>query len=118
MGCTGRWYEPGQFDLLLLGIKSYLAGGGAYYFAKRSVNADRKARHEADMKRRRLSDSLESSSRQSNHKGNHHRAADNAGNPSSETSQHGPENEGPKAQVKSKYEASEPYRHRKGDRFS
>lgn len=101
-----------------------VAGGGAYYFAKRSVNAERKARHEADMKRRRLSDSLESSSRPSNHKGNHRRAADNAGSPSTEAShdpaptKHAPENDGPKAQEKSKYEASEPFRTKKGDRFS
>ncbi|KAL1970805.1 hypothetical protein VTN77DRAFT_2639 [Rasamsonia byssochlamydoides] len=29
-----------------------VAGGGAYYFAKKSVNADRAARYEADMRRK------------------------------------------------------------------
>ena len=101
-----------------------LAGGGAYYFAKRSVNAERKARHETDMKRRRLSDSLEFSSRQSNHMGNHRRSADNAGSPNTEAShdlaptKHALKNGGPKAQEKSKYEASEPFRAKRGDRFS
>lgn len=76
------------------------------------------------MKRRRLLDSLESSSRQPTHKGNHRQAADNAGSPSSEVShdpaptKNAPEDDGPKAQEKSKFEASEPYRAKKGDRFS
>lgn len=76
------------------------------------------------MKRRRLLDSLESSSRQPTHRENHRRAADNASSPSSEVShdaaptKNAPENHGPKAQEKSRFEASEPYRAKKGDRFS
>lgn len=38
------------------------AGGGAYYFAKRSINADRAARHEADMNRKRLLKEMEQAS--------------------------------------------------------
>ncbi|KAL8997723.1 MAG: hypothetical protein Q9169_003052 [Polycauliona sp. 2 TL-2023] len=37
------------------------AGGGAYFFAKRSINADKQARHEADMKRRRINQSISES---------------------------------------------------------
>lgn len=96
-----------------------LAGGGAYYFAKQSVNAERRARHEADIKRRRLSDSFEFSSRQSNHMGNHRRAANSAGSQSTEASRdpastkHAQVNDGPTAQERSKYEASEPFRAKK-----
>ncbi|MCJ1467282.1 hypothetical protein MMC07_005906 [Pseudocyphellaria aurata] len=92
-----------------------VAGGGAYYFAKRSVNADRKARHEADMKRRRLADSLEASARQSNHKESHRNTSEASHDPNS--TKH-PENDRPRVQEKSKYEASEPYRAKRGDRFS
>ncbi|KAA6406549.1 MAG: hypothetical protein FRX48_09714 [Lasallia pustulata] len=101
-----------------------IAGGGAYYFAKRSVNADRAARHEADLKRRRLTESLEYSAKAAPAKQNQHKSADHAGSPSMEASidlaptQHGREAEGQQAQEKSKYEASQPFRARKGDRFS
>lgn len=39
--------------------KKTTAGGGAYYFAKRSINADRAARHEADLNRKRLLSQME-----------------------------------------------------------
>lgn len=38
--------------MILTRNSSSLAGGGAYYFAKKSINADRAARYEADMKRK------------------------------------------------------------------
>ena len=49
---------------------------------------------------------------------------DHAGSPSEEISQdaapvgHAPENDGQRVRERSKYEAAEPYRSRKGDRFS
>ena len=98
------------------------AGGGAYWAAKRSINADKKAHHEAEMRRRRLTESLEYSAPHS--KDAHHKGIDHASNPSTEAShdpaptRHAPENEGQRVKEKSKYEASEPYRSRKGDRFS
>ncbi|KAI9675855.1 MAG: hypothetical protein M1829_003281 [Trizodia sp. TS-e1964] len=67
-----------------------VAGGGAYYFAKRSIIADRAERHEAEMRRQRLAEACENASRHGAGKG----------------------------KEKSKYEASEPFRAKKGDRFS
>ncbi|KAI4280937.1 MAG: hypothetical protein L6R35_005796 [Caloplaca aegaea] len=100
-----------------------VAGGGAYLLAKRSINADKAARHEADMKRRQMSQSLEQSSSTSALKGLHRRA-DHAGSPSTEASHdpaptnHPPNNTSSKAEAQSKYEAAVPYRAKKGDRFS
>ena len=101
-----------------------LAGGGAYYFAKRSINADKKARHEADLKRRRLTESLELSSRAPPSKEKRRNAVDHTSSPSIEAS-HDPaptghvlESKTKKDLDKPKYEASEPFRARKGDRFS
>lgn len=91
--------------------------------AKRSINADKQARHEAGMKRRRLAQSFEQSSQQPASKG-HHRKADHAASPSTEASHdpapisHSPDNNGSKAQGQSRYEAVVPYRTKKGDRFS
>ena len=103
------------------------AGGGSYYFAKRSVNADKKARYEADMKRRRLMESLEFDSGAQSSPRNNHNTQDHAGSPSGEAgaasqdsaaTHHPPANGRPKLKEKSKYEPSEPYRTKKGDRFS
>ncbi|KAL8738076.1 MAG: hypothetical protein Q9181_001100 [Wetmoreana brouardii] len=99
------------------------AGGGAYYFAKRSINADKQARHEADMKRRRLTQSLDSGTTQPVSK-EHRKRPDHAGSPSTEASHdpaptsHTPVTGSSKAQEPSKYEAAVPYRARRGDRFS
>ncbi|KAL8757732.1 MAG: hypothetical protein Q9184_004127 [Pyrenodesmia sp. 2 TL-2023] len=98
-------------------------GGGAYFFAKRSINADKAARHEADMKRRRLSRPHEQNGPEVSSKG-HQRKADHAGSPSTEASHdpaptnHSSDNYNAKAQSQSKYEAAVPYRAKKGDRFS
>lgn len=51
-------------------------------------------------------------------------SADHSGSPSQEATtdpaptRHAPESEGQRVREKSKYEASEPYRAKKGDRFS
>jgi hypothetical protein len=103
-----------------------LAGGGAYVFAKRSVNAERNTRHEEDMKRRRLKDSLEAEflSKPPSPKHRHHKAQDHASSPSTEASndpapsEHPPESTGLKADDGIKYLAAKPYRSKKGDRFS
>ncbi|KAI1005405.1 hypothetical protein K3495_g2810 [Podosphaera aphanis] len=85
-----------------------VAGGGAYYFAKKSINADKMARFEAEQKRKRQQDSLEYSARaSSNSNGNlNHK----------ETHEH--HSESPKEVEKSKYEPEKPFRSLKGDRFS
>lgn len=98
------------------------AGGGSYYFAKRSINADRATRHAEDVKRRRLTESLEySTTAQEAPRKRVKPSADHAANPSGEASHdpaptdHAVEGSG---LVKSKYEPKEPYRAKKGDRFS
>ena len=100
------------------------AGGGAYYFAKRSINADKKARHEADMKRRELLLSASPGAEAAPPKKKKRKAVDNTNSPSNEASndpaptQHAPEHEDQLLREKGKYEASKPYKSRKGDRFS
>ncbi|KAL8769195.1 MAG: hypothetical protein Q9194_005517 [Teloschistes cf. exilis] len=61
------------------------AGGGAYYAAKRSINADKQARHEEDMKRRQLAQSRASNTPEPTPKARR-RKADHAGSPSTEAS--------------------------------
>lgn len=102
------------------------AGGGAYVFAKRSVNADKKARHEEEMKRRRLKESLDAEyySKPSSPKHSHRKTPDHASSPSTEASndpapsEHAAENGSRKIEEESKYVATKTYRSRKGDRFS
>lgn len=99
------------------------AGGGAYYAAKRSINADKQARHEEDMKRRQLAQSRASNTPEPTPKVRR-RKADHAGSPSTEASHdpapihHTADNENTKAQEQSKFQATEPYRAKRGDRFS
>lgn len=104
-----------------------VAGAGAYFFAKRSVNADRKARHEEDEKRRRLVQSIEhgaiAAQQQQPQKQQQRTANKDAGNkvPGNGSPFAPPlEPEGWQATTggKSKYEASEAFRAKKGDRFS
>ncbi|KAF6218932.1 hypothetical protein HO133_005475 [Letharia lupina] len=101
-------------------------GGGAYVFAKRSVNADKKARHEEEMKRRRLKDALDAEfyAKPPSPKQGHKRPHDHANSPSTEAShdpaptEHPLENGGTKDQEEARYVASKPYKSKKGDRFS
>ncbi|KAH7135069.1 hypothetical protein B0J11DRAFT_151587 [Dendryphion nanum] len=138
-----------------------VAGGGAYYFAKKSINADRAAKAEKDHQKRLALYQLEQAhfnsnnntspynaprpaantaapnsitsqlgkkkgemNRQEREDKDWHSQVDEASNPSHEAShdpaptRHEPEDEGQKMREKSKYEASEVFRSRKGDRFS
>ncbi|OTB05219.1 hypothetical protein M426DRAFT_320035 [Hypoxylon sp. CI-4A] len=113
-----------------------LAGAGAYYFAKKSINADRAARLEETRRKKQMIDSLEYSSNVPSKPlsastmggsttGNGTPArTDTAGSPSQEASsdpaptRHAPATEGQQVIEKSKYESSVPYRSPKGDRFS
>ncbi|KAI4143569.1 MAG: hypothetical protein LQ340_006956 [Diploschistes diacapsis] len=99
------------------------AGGGAYYVAKKQVNANRQAEYEAQLKRQRLYASFEereSSKPAPSHKKDFHKGSDHSGSPSGEASTDpaptSHQTNSPKP--KSKYEPSEVYRSRKGDRFS
>ena len=102
------------------------AGGGAYVLAKRSINADKKARHEEDLQRRLAfqNTDLGTTTPQPPKKKKKDKSMDNAASSASEGSHHpaptrlAPEHEVQKAIEKSKYEASVPYRSKKGDRFS
>ncbi|EON69382.1 hypothetical protein W97_08642 [Coniosporium apollinis CBS 100218] len=129
-----------------------VAGGGAYYFAKKSINADRAERAAADRQRKAYLQRLENDAHITSPRSSSSRpkqsntsqapatgsiaatAADGwrkgdvegsgGGNPSIEASEdpaptrHAPLSEGQRTQEKSKYEASEPFRSKKGDRFS
>ncbi|KAK4646586.1 hypothetical protein QC762_211850 [Podospora pseudocomata] len=116
-----------------------LAGGGAYYFAKQGIDADRRARLEEQRKRKSMVESLEysqnvptqpiSSSAMGGsasvppRQGTPART-DTVGSPSLETgndpapTRHAPATEAERVVEKSKYEASVPFRSPKGDRFS
>ncbi|KAF2096162.1 hypothetical protein NA57DRAFT_78932 [Rhizodiscina lignyota] len=106
-----------------------LAGGGAYYFAKRSIASDREARAQTELERRQRQEQMRRQERllqasPSYAKPPMTRNGEHSGNPSYEASQdpapisHAPSTEGERLKDKSKYEASEPWRSRKGDRFS
>lgn len=120
---------------------SSLAGGGAYYFAKKSINADRMARLEDQRKKKQMVESLEYSENlpkspissaamsgsaspagESSSNGTPART-DTAGSPSQESSsdpaptRHAPATEGQRVTEKSKYESSG-FKAPKGDRFS
>jgi uncharacterized protein HemX len=88
-----------------------LAGGGAYYFAKRSINADREERAAMNERRRqaqRPARSAQNSSFQDRPSPSQEGGADPA--PVSHAQE--------EMAAKGKYEAAEPFRSRKGDRFS
>lgn len=118
-----------------------VAGGGAYYFAKKSINADRAARFEAEQKQKAYQRRLEessymkaSSTSKSKVKSktqaelasdtNSTKGLDHAGSPSSEISEdaapvgHAPVDQDQKISEKSKYEAAQPFRSKRGDRLS
>ncbi|EXJ93484.1 hypothetical protein A1O1_01876 [Capronia coronata CBS 617.96] len=117
-----------------------VAGGGAYYFAKKSINADRAARYDAEQKRKAQQQRLEARfsykdapatktkkplAQTDPNSGTHNaKGLDHAGSPSSEISEdaapvgHAPVDTEQRMREKSKYEAAEPYRSKKGDRFS
>ncbi|GAD93542.1 conserved hypothetical protein [Paecilomyces variotii No. 5] len=129
-----------------------VAGGGAYYFAKSSINSDRAARHEAELRRKAALAAQEyqdrhripppptpSSAPPSNLQtpvpandpslqraklAQQNNVPDVAGSPSSEASndpaptRHEPDTDAQRVLEKSKYEAAEPFRPPRGNRFS
>ncbi|KAK6077296.1 hypothetical protein SCUP234_06708 [Seiridium cupressi] len=114
-----------------------VAGGGAYYFAKRQINADRAQRLEESRRKRHMIDSLEYSDNIPSKPGSSSTMGsapatgsgtsprtDPSGSPSQEASndpaptRHAPATEGQRVFEKSKYESSTPFKSAKGDRFS
>lgn len=113
-------------------LRRNLAGAGAYYFAKKSINADRAQRHEEMQRKKRMMNSLEYSDNlpaqpasAAGPSGNDAPVSnDLAGSPSQEASsdpaptRHAPTTEDQRVFEKSKYESSTPFKSPKGDRFS
>jgi hypothetical protein len=112
-----------------------LAGGGAYYFAKRSINSDRAERAMAEEKRRQQRERLrvtEAASRDAHlggaEKGSGQSTKKRAPNaeklhttdPAPVDHEGGKSNgtSAPTTDADSKFEAKAPFRARKGDRFS
>jgi hypothetical protein len=136
MGFAMCWYGSNSLDTKDDGetLISCIAGGAAYYFAKKSINADRAERFERDRKRREMQESLEysnnapskprSSSTMGGGTNGGPARSDHSGSPSQEATadpaptRHAPESEAQRVREKSKYETAEPFRSKKGDRFS
>ncbi|KAJ5512198.1 hypothetical protein N7463_001750 [Penicillium fimorum] len=116
-----------------------LAGGGAYYFAKKSINADRQSRFEAEVKRKAQMKRMEDEHKRqaqvptstpsniSSKQASMARlpdAPDDAALPSLEAShdpaptRHEPLTESERVLEKGKYETAQPYRPPSGNRFS
>ncbi|KAE8355765.1 hypothetical protein BDV28DRAFT_128333 [Aspergillus coremiiformis] len=119
-----------------------VAGGGAYYFAKKSINADRAARYEAETKRKAKLAEMEAEHRRQSvlnkraltpaeppslkrpNMAQFQSAADDVASPSAEAghdpapTRHEPESEADRVLEKGKYEAAQPFRPPRGDRFS
>ncbi|KAF5690247.1 hypothetical protein FBULB1_9416 [Fusarium bulbicola] len=115
--CVGKYSHNSFFPIT--SIDHIIAGGGAYYFAKQQINADRQAKMEAHRKKRQMIENLETT------EGNGSPArTDSTGSPSQEASsdpaptRHAPETESQRIGEKSKYESANVYRSPKGDRFS
>ncbi|KAL2863317.1 uncharacterized protein BJX67DRAFT_384787 [Aspergillus lucknowensis] len=119
-----------------------LAGGGAYYFAKKSINADRASRYEAEMKKKAQLAAMEAEHRHQAafksapvtapsdnpsfkhaHQSRFQNAADDVASPSEEAghdpapTRHEPETEEDRELEKGKYEATRPFRPPKGNRL-
>lgn len=99
----------------------FIAGGGSYYFAKRSIKADRNARHEAEMKRWQVSESpqhINEKQRRPKKQGkNAHNSNDSTpeiSHKSEPAQRNSPEND---EETKDKHNYV-PFRSKKGDRFS
>lgn len=124
-------------DLVIAGADTTIAGGGAYYFAKKQINADRAKRLEESRRKRSMIDSLEYSENVPRQPGSSSTMGsgpstgngtsprtDPSGSPSQEASgdpaptRHAPATEGQRVFEKSKYESSVPFKSPKGDRFS
>jgi hypothetical protein len=118
------------------------AGGGAYYFAKKSINADRASRYEAELKKKAQLAAMEAEHRRQSslnepitapsenpslkraNMARFQSAADDVASPSAEAghdpapTRHEPETEAERVLEKGKYEATQPFRPPRGNRLS
>lgn len=88
-----------------------LAGGGAYYFAKREIDASRREKFMQMQRKQQENEMLYGS-----HYAQSSPAKEAGGDPA--PTRHEPQNENERVREKSKYEATEVFRSPKGDRFS
>ncbi|KAI4163657.1 MAG: hypothetical protein LQ342_002691 [Letrouitia transgressa] len=94
------------------------SGGGAYYLAKRSINADRKARHDAELMRQRAAyESLNNAARDTPPK-QRQRKIRYSGDTTAEANQDTQESSEIPDQDKPKYQATKLYRTKRGDRLT
>ncbi|RPB19886.1 hypothetical protein L211DRAFT_793358, partial [Terfezia boudieri ATCC MYA-4762] len=89
-----------------------IAGGGAYYYAKRDIDASRREKFRKLQHQQQLNANLEYDATRSSSGSGSEATADPA------TTRHEPDTNGQREVEKSKYEAAVPYRNRRGDRFS
>lgn len=130
MGLSLRRYEARSHEPNMTvprtSIDLVAAGGGAYYFAKKQINAERQAKMEAQRQKMRNIEQLEYSQGMSSSATTNGSPArtDSTGSPSQEASndpaptRHAPATESERVGEKSKYESNKVYRSPKGDRFS
>lgn len=132
LGLPLCWYVLSSFSAIVfdsvLPLTPRPAGGAAYYFAKKSINADRQARLSEQRRKKSVLDALEQNNANAHAVSSQLAAAartDAVGSPSQESSssdpaptRHAPATETQRVLEKSKYEASVPFRSPKGDRFS
>ncbi|KAL7893797.1 hypothetical protein HDV63DRAFT_101240 [Trichoderma sp. SZMC 28014] len=104
----------------------FVAGGGAYYFAKQNVKEQRVAKLKAQREKQAANWAIEHGDQASSSNGVNGGPArtDYTGSPSQEAgsdpaaTRHAPATESDQVYEKSKYESAVPLRTRKGDRFS
>ncbi|KAF3087918.1 hypothetical protein TWF569_010847 [Orbilia oligospora] len=105
-----------------VGWGSLIVGGGAaYYFAKQSIDADRREKHMQRIMLKKRNEELENSGHSiptQSESPRDHLAAQLSELQEPAPTRHTPDNEEERVTSKSKFEASQPYKARRGDRFS
>ncbi|KAK6509765.1 hypothetical protein TWF481_004495 [Arthrobotrys musiformis] len=105
-----------------IGWGSLIVGGGAaYYFAKQSIDADRREKHMQRILLQRRNEELETIGHSTStpvESPRDHLAAQLSELQEPAPTRHTPDNEEERVASKSKFEASQPYKARRGDRFS
>ncbi|EPS39922.1 hypothetical protein H072_6306 [Dactylellina haptotyla CBS 200.50] len=104
-----------------IGWGSLIVGGGAaYYFAKQSIDAERREKHYQRILAQRRNEELEARGHASasTESARDHLAAQLSEVQEPAPTRHTPDDEEERVNSKSKFEASQPYKARRGDRFS
>ena len=135
------WNQTISYTITYTHSNFTIAGGGAYYYAKKSINADRANRYEGELRRKSQLAAQEAEYRRNQVLHQHAQVPtddpslkranllrqtprDDTGSPSTEAqrdpaaTRHEPFTEAERVLEKGKYEAAEPFRPPKGNRFS